>query len=60
MALVVVAFALRLVLMASGPDVDSDTYGHMIIGRTLSGHWLEPRHHWVWLPGWHVVIAPAP
>ena len=57
MALVVVAFALRLVLMASGPDVDSDTYGHMIIGRTLSGHWLEPRHHWVWLPGWHVVIA---
>lgn len=56
-ATVVVALGLRVLLMASGPDVDSDTYGHMIIGRTLSGHWLDARHHWVWLPGWHVVIA---
>ncbi len=51
------ATALRIALMQSGPDLDSDSYGHAVIGRMLPESWWDVRRHWVWLPLWHFVHA---
>jgi hypothetical protein len=50
---------LKLLLVASGPDLDTDAYGHAVIGRHLLSDWSNVRVHWVWLPLWHVVHATA-
>ncbi len=54
---VLVVTALRLALVHAGPDLDSDSYGHAIIGRTLLSNWTDVRQHWVWLPLWHFVFT---
>lgn len=49
--------ALKLALVASGPELDTDAYGHAVIGRRFL---IDPGNlhlHWVWLPLWHVVHA---
>ena len=47
----------RLGLLASGPDLDSDAYGHLVIGRVMLEQWTDVRIHWVWLPLWHAIGA---
>lgn len=54
---VLVVTALRIALVRAGPDLDSDSYGHAIIGRTLLSNWSDVRQHWVWLPLWHFVFT---
>ncbi|MCU0681824.1 MAG: hypothetical protein MUF34_06135 [Polyangiaceae bacterium] len=55
--LVVAIAALKLALVAAGPELDTDAYGHAVIGRRFL---IDPGNihlHWVWLPLWHVVHA---
>jgi hypothetical protein len=40
-------------------DVDTDAYGHFIVGRRLLENPTDLSVHWVWLPLWHVVHALA-
>ncbi len=51
---IVIALAVwRIVLLRSGPDPDSDSYGHHGIARQIL---VDPRDlsvHWVWLPLFH-------
>lgn len=47
----------RLALRASGPELDTDAFAHMLIGRRMLEDWRDLRVHWVWLPLWHVVDA---
>jgi hypothetical protein len=49
--------AARLALFAAGPDLDSDSYGHAVIGRTLLLAPTDVRQHWVWLPLWQYVFT---
>ncbi len=55
-ALVAIALGstlLRLYVFAAGPDLDTDAYGHAVLGRYT---WADPGNlqvHWVWLPLWH-------
>jgi hypothetical protein len=56
-ALVAALAALKLALVAAGPELDTDAYGHAVIGRRFL---IDPGNihlHWVWLPLWHVVHA---
>ena len=56
-SIVVVATLLRLYVFAAGPDLDTDAYGHAVLGRYT---WDDPGNlqiHWVWLPLWHFVFA---
>ncbi len=49
--------ALRLALVTTTADVETDAYGHFAIGRALLLH--DPASlavHWVWLPGYHYVV----
>ncbi len=46
-------------LWQSGPDTDSDAYGHMAAGAAWLQRPLDTRVHWVWLPLWHLVCAAA-
>lgn len=56
-ALVVAAVtAARVALFSAGPDIDSDSYGHAVIGRTLLLAPTDVRQHWVWLPLWQYVF----
>ncbi|HEU4538375.1 MAG TPA: hypothetical protein VFS00_29850, partial [Polyangiaceae bacterium] len=55
--LVAAIAALKLALIAAGPELDTDAYGHAVIGRRFL---IDPGNihlHWVWLPLWHVVHA---
>ena len=52
-AIVLGATLLRLYLWTAGPDLDTDAYGHAVLGRYT---WDDPGNlqiHWVWLPLWH-------
>lgn len=51
------ALLVRVWLLRSGPDIDSDAYGHMDIGQKLVNDPLDTGVHWVWLPLWHYVCA---
>ena len=55
----IASFAVRMWLWQSGPDTDSDAYGHMASGAAWLQRPLDTRVHWVWLPLWHVVCAAA-
>ena len=58
LAMVVAAVtAARLALFWAGPDLDSDSYGHAVIGRTLLLAPTDLRQHWVWLPLWQYVFT---
>lgn len=55
--LVAASAALKFALIAAGPELDTDAYGHAVIGRRFL---IDPGNihlHWVWLPLWHVVHA---
>ncbi len=52
-AIVILLAVWRVVLLRSGPDPDSDAYGHHGIARQIL---VDPRDlsvHWVWLPLFH-------
>jgi hypothetical protein len=49
----------RLGCVREGPDPDTDAYGHFVIaGQLLETPW-NFRIHWVWLPLYHLLLAPA-
>jgi Glycosyltransferase family 87 len=52
-----VVTGLRLALVYAGPDLDTDSYGHAVIGRLLRDNWTDVSRHWVWLPLWHFVYT---
>src|SRR5262245_51133633 len=54
-ALVVALAALKFALARSGPELDTDAYGHAVIGRRFLADPGNIHLHWVWLPLWHVV-----
>ena len=56
---VVLALLLRLWVLGSGPDLDTDSYGHARIGRLAMEHPTRLAVHWVWLPLWHFVLGGA-
>lgn len=49
----------RLACVGVGPDPDTDAYGHFVIARQLLETPWNFKIHWVWLPLYHVVLAPA-
>ncbi len=54
-----VVAVVRFWLVTTGPDVDTDAYGHAVAARAFV---VAPRDlsvHWVWLPLWHLVHAAA-
>ncbi len=58
LALALAAMALlRLAVVATLPDSDTDAYGHFAAARALLAHPDRVADHWVWLPGWHGVLA---
>ena len=58
LAIVVIAIAaMRFVIVATLPDADLDSYGHFAAARALVAAPRELAVHWVWLPGWHFVLA---
>jgi hypothetical protein len=48
---------LRIVYVMNVPDLDGDAYGHFHVGRALLDDPRDIPIHWVWLPGWHFVLA---
>jgi hypothetical protein len=56
-AAVVVTALLRLALVASGPDTESDAYAHHVLARRVLLEPGDPRVHWVWLPLFHWLSA---
>lgn len=56
-AVVLASTLLRLYVLRAGPDLDTDAYGHAVLGRYT---WEDPGNlqiHWVWLPLWHFVFG---
>jgi hypothetical protein len=49
----------RLACVRVGPDPDTDAYGHYVIARQLLETPWNFKIHWVWLPLYHLVLAPA-
>lgn len=47
----------RIACVRSGPDPDTDAYGHFLIARQLLATPLQLRIHWVWLPLYHLLLA---
>ena len=45
--------AVRLAVVATTADVDTDAYGHFAIARALLREPANLGAHWVWLPGYH-------
>ncbi len=48
--------AIRLAIVASTADVETDAYGHFRCGRALLADPTNLGVHWVWLPGYHYLI----
>ena len=51
--------AWRIAFVLSGPDLDTDAYGHHSIARRLADHPGDLSAHWVWLPLFHYAQALA-
>jgi hypothetical protein len=49
--------AVRLAVVATTADVDTDAYGHFAIARALLDEPANLAAHWVWLPGYHYFVA---
>ena len=47
----------KLCLIAAGPDLEIDGYGHALAARRLIEHPTDLGVHWVWLPLGHAVSA---
>ena len=59
-ALVAICTALlvaRLVAIALFDDPDPDAWGHYKIARSVLAHPMRIDLHWVWLPGYHFLLA---
>ncbi len=56
-SLAAVLLALRLAYIAFVPDLDGDAYAHFEIGRAVLQRPADLGPHWVWLPGYHFVLA---
>lgn len=50
------ALAVRLAIIVTTPDVDTDAYGHFAIARALLAEPGNLQAHWVWLPGYHFFL----
>lgn len=50
------AIAVRLAIIATTADVDTDAYGHFAIARALVAEPTNLHAHWVWLPGYHFLL----
>ena len=50
--------AWRVALVLSGPDADSDAYGHHMIARQILADPSDLGVHWVWLPLFHYLQVP--
>ena len=48
--------AVRLAVVATTADVDTDAYGHFAIARALLHEPANLSVHWVWLPGYHYLV----
>jgi hypothetical protein len=57
-AVVLATAVWRVLLVAAGPDPDSDAYGHHVIARHLLEHPSDHGVHWVWLPLFHWLQVP--
>lgn len=57
LVLTVVAFAIRAAWIVSLPDIDCDAYGHFAAGRAVARDPSDLDVHWVWLPGYHFLVA---
>lgn len=49
--------AWRIACIRSGPDPDTDAYGHYVIARQLLDTPWNLKIHWVWLPFYHLLLA---
>src|SRR5262245_25936819 len=49
--------AWRLECLTLGPDPDTDAYGHLMIARQMLETPGNASIHWVWLPGYHALLA---
>jgi hypothetical protein len=56
-ATLVVALVVRVLVVAVLPDADMDSYGHFAAARKLVESPAQLAAHWVWLPGWHFILA---
>lgn len=52
-----VLLAARMVYVALVPDLDGDAYAHFGIAQAVRLHPSDLGPHWVWLPGYHFVLA---
>lgn len=50
------ALALRLAIILTTADIDTDAYGHFRIARDLLASPTNLAAHWVWLPGYHYLV----
>jgi hypothetical protein len=53
----IVLLAARVVYVAFVPDLDGDAYAHFGIGRAVLQNPTDLGPHWVWLPGYHFLLA---
>jgi hypothetical protein len=49
--------AVRLCVALLAPELESDAYGHLFIAKAVVRRPGNLHVHWVWLPGWHWVLA---
>ncbi|MFO0616769.1 MAG: hypothetical protein U0414_29515 [Polyangiaceae bacterium] len=57
MAVGLAAFAVRIALIVTYPDIDGDAYGHFNAGRAFARDPWNLGVHWVWLPLYHAFIG---
>ena len=53
----VVMAVVRGAIVLTSSDSDSDAYGHFAAARAMLALPERVTVHWVWLPGWHIVLA---
>ncbi len=54
-----IALGVRLAMIAWTPEPEGDAYGHFMIAAAFLRDPGNLAVHWVWLPGWHVIVAAA-
>jgi len=54
---VAIMFAIRVAYVLAVPDLDGDAYGHFGIASRVLAHPTDLSPHWVWLPGYHFLLA---
>jgi hypothetical protein len=51
------ALALRVAVILGVPELEFDAYGHFKLAQAFLRDPTNLVVHWVWLPGWHVVLS---